>query len=287
MNRRLDSDLLRTLVAIADGGSFTRAAESVHRTQSAISMQVKKLEEIVGQPLFIRARRGVVLTGQGEALLANARMILRLLDKTAESLRVDMLEGSVSVGIPEEYGSTVLPGVLARFAENHPAVQVTVRCEPSPGLDEALDRGELDLAVIVVDSGNGTGEILLHDPTIWVTSGKHATHREDPVPVAMFERGCWWRDWALKALHDQGRRYRIAYTSASAAGLQAAVTSGLAIAVLGQSTVPAGARALTADEGFTNLPGSSVTLRQRAGASSRAISGMAAAIREAFRQSPP
>lgn len=279
---RLESDLLRTFVAIADSGSFSRAAGVVGRSQSAISMQIKRLEEVAGATLFMRGARGIRLTPPGESLLIKARAIVALLDQAADELRADPLEGTVRIGIPEEYGATILPAVLARFAETHPAVQVTVRCEPSPACEAALARGELDLALLVIDSGGGEGQLLAHDPTVWVTSARHAAHEQDPVPVAMFEPDCWWRDWALKALNDRGRRYRIAYTSRSIAGLQAAVTSGLAIAVLAQSTMPAGSRMLTAEEGFTALPGSAIVLRRRPAAGARAVAGMAEALREAF-----
>jgi len=282
MAPKLDSDLLRTFAAIADSGSFTGAADLVGRTQSAVSLQMKKLERTVGQPLFLREARGVRLTAAGETLLTRARPILRQLDGAAEALCGGPVEGAVRVGVPEEYGASVLPVVLARFAERHPGVQVTVRCETSLNFAPALERGELDLAVIVSDRGQAQGEILLHDPTVWVTSARHLTHERDPLPLALFESGCWWRDWSLKALDDQGLRYRIAYASASVAGIQAAVGSGLAVGVLGQSTLPPGTRRLGEAEGFRELPASTVVLRT-AGSVSEATRSMADAIREAFR----
>lgn len=282
MDGHLDSDLLRTFVAIADAGSFTRAAERVHRTQSAISMQIKKLEELTGEPLFIRQARGVVPTPVGETLLTKARQIVRLLDQASQDMRADPLAGALAIGIPEEYGATVLPGVLAGFAERHPNVEVTVRCGSSLVLEETLDRGELDLAVLVIASSSTEGEILFYDPTVWVTSARHLVHEQDPLPIAMFEQGCWWRDWALKILDDRARGYRVAYTSASVSGLQAAVSSGLAVAVLGRSTMPPGARVLGAKEGFSDLPGSSVVLRQAPRRGSEAVATMATVLRSAF-----
>lgn len=198
MKARFDSELLRTFVSIAETGSFTRAADLVGRTQSAVSMQVKRLEDVAGATLFVRNARGVALTPLGESLLTDARRIIRLLDQAAEALHPNALEGAVSVGIPEEYGTTILPQILARFAETHARVEVTVTCEPSLALQAALERGDLDLAVTVVDDGRTQGEILLHDPTVWVTSSRHLAHEQDPLPVAMFARGCWWRDWALE-----------------------------------------------------------------------------------------
>lgn len=287
MDTPLDSDLLRTFVAIADSGSVTRAATIVRRTQSAVSMQLKRLEDIVGQALFVREARGVTLTRPGERLLAHARRVLRLLDQAARDLQAAPVAGAVRVGIPEEYGATLLPDILARFAVGHPDIEVTVTCAESLTLADALaaepdEPHALDLAALVIDSGQSEGEVLSHDPTVWVTSSRHLAHEQDPLPVAMYHQGCWWRDWALKSLADRGIRYRIAYTSAGVASLQAAVSTGLAVAVLGRSTMPAGSRVLTAAEGFTELPGSSVVLRSRAGPSQPASEAMAGAIREAF-----
>ncbi|MEM7221652.1 MAG: LysR substrate-binding domain-containing protein [Pseudomonadota bacterium] len=281
METRLESELLRTFVAVADSGSFTNAAELVHRTQSAVSLQVKRLEDTLGQPMFDRGRRGVTLTPGGEALLSRARPILRLLDQTAGAFAGQALEGTVSVGVPEEYGTSLLPAVLARFAERHPGVQVTVRCEASLALSELIGRGELDIAVLSVSQGDLKGELLIHDPTIWATSARHDVHDLDPLPLAMFDPGCWWRDWALRALDERGRAYRVAYSSASSAGVQAAIAGGLAVGVLGRSTLPSGCRALTPAEGFDDLPGSNVLLR--CNSDSPAAEGMAAAIRESFR----
>ncbi len=282
MDLRLDSELLRTFVAIADGGSFTVAAERLGRTQSAISMQVKRLEEIAEQPLFTRHARGVSLTGCGEALVTEARRIVLLLERASDGMRRQSLAGGVRVGIPEEYGATILPAVLARFAQGQPGVQVTVRCESSKTLERALHGREIDLAVLVIDSGQAEGEILVHDPMVWVTSSRHVVHEQDPLPVAMFEQDCWVRDRALKVLDRAHRRYRVAYTSRAITGLQAAASAGLAVTVLGASTVPAGCRVLTAAEGFLELPGSSIVLREARSIAGPAVAAMAAAMRAAF-----
>ena len=284
MNTPLDSDQLRTFVAIADGGSFTAAARAVHRTQSAVSMQMKRLEARVGHRLFARGARGVVPTAEGEALLGTARRVLRLLDEAAEELRAPQLEGSVRIGLPEEYGPTVLPRLLAEFAEAHPKVMVSVQCGLSAELDEALAGGRLDLAILVSDLVRMPGEVLLHDPTVWVTSSRHLAHEQEPLPLAMFEAGCWWRDWALRALDRQDRAYRIAYSSPSVAGIQAAVTAGLAVTLLGASTRPKDSRILAAEDGFEPLPGSQVLLRRADKVDSPAVDGMANAISRTVRE---
>lgn len=284
MTSGLDSDLLRTFVAVADCGSVSGAAPRLARTQSAVSVQLRKLEELAGRALFLRHARGVRPTPAGEALLGRARRVLRALDEAEASLTGDPLTGKIRIGVPEEFGAPVLPDVLARFAETHPDVEVTVACEPSSMLEQGLMAGALDLAVLVIDSGRLNGELLVHDPTVWVTSTRNEAHMADPLPVAVYDQDCWWRDWALRTLDDRGQRYRIAYASHSVAGVQAAVASGLAVGVLARSTMPPDTRALGEAEGYTELPGSAIVLRQRDRASSRAVAAMAEAVRSAFRQ---
>ena len=282
----LDSDLLRTFVAIADTGGFTAASEVVGRTQSAISMQMKRLEESVGSPLFHRRGRGVSLTATGETLLSKGRRVLVLLDETAAAVSGEVLGGTVRVGIADEYGSAYLPGILARFAELHPSVQVTVTCALCRDLQESVARGQLDLAVEVCDTALGDGELLGHEPTVWATSSRHSVQDSDPLPLALFDPGCWWHDNAIGVLERAGRPYRVAYTSASIAGVAAAIAAGLAVGVLGLETVPIGARVLTPTEGFAELPPSRIVLRRNQNARSPAVEGMVSALRHAFLRSP-
>ena len=282
MTPSLESDLLRTLVAIAETKNFTRASEIVGRTQSAVSVQMKKLEDIVGEKLFDRGPRGVTLTSPGEQLVKDARRILSLLDQAAVSLHSDPLEGSVRIGVPEEYGGTILPRVLSRFCKMHPQVEVTVRCAASSDLNAELDRGDLDLIVVHEEAARIGGEVLLNDPVVWVTSDTHFQHECDPVPVAVCERGCWWREWALSSLEQHRKDYRVTYVSDSTLGLQAAVSSGIAVAVLSKSQIPPGCRELTLEEGYPQLQGTNLVLRQRTQTECSTKAGMAQAVREAF-----
>ena len=282
MEPNLESDLLRTFVAIAENGSFTAAASNVHRTQSAVSMQMKRLEDIVGDTLFLRQSRGVSLTGPGQKLLMDSRRIITLLDQTQAALQSKQLDGRVRIGIPDQYGVSVLPGVLGKFAVSNPGVEVTVRCGGSVYLDDALASGQLDLVVVFEETVRPDSEVLTSDPTVWVTSNDHCVHELDPIPVAVYELDCWCREWALESLHQQGQSYRLAFTSDSIDGLQAAVTSGLAIAPLSQSNIPENCRELTSSDGFWNYLTSNVVLRHKAGARSEATQSMAAAVREAF-----
>ncbi len=231
----LDSDLLRTFVAIVDTGNFTKAAERAGRTQSAVSMQMKKLEAAVGNTLFERGSRGVVLTRRGGELVANARRIVSLLDEAAASLTAPQLGGPVRIGIPEEYGHAILSRALSAFSKRHAKVEVTVRYAHSGAQIEAVETGELDLAVVFEWQGHSGGEVLMHDPTVWVTSTLHNMHEERPVPIALYNREGWCRDFAIKSLEERGLAYRVAYTSDTNGGLKLAVTSGLAIAPISRS----------------------------------------------------
>lgn len=157
----LDSDLLRMFLVVADTGNLTRAASDVGRTQSAISLQLKRLEESVGQPLFDRGPRGVALTESGRQLLPYARRIVGLMNETTAAMRRKPLDGVVRIGIPEEYGDTVLPRALAAFAESHPSVDVTVLCGYTSQQMEALENDQLDLAVVFDWSSQTQGRFCI------------------------------------------------------------------------------------------------------------------------------
>lgn len=283
MNLPLDSELLRAFLAVAETGSVTGAAERVGRTQSAVSMQLKRLEESLGQRLFQRLPRGVALTTRGEQLLPYARRAVQVLREAAVALRERPLFGPVRIGIPEEYGETVLPQALAAFSERHPAVEVTVRCDYSCPQLAALEADEVDLAVVFEWNRANVGEVLCVDPTVWVTSEAQAQHRHRPLPIGVYFRSDWCRDFALRSLQQQGIGYRTAFECDTSGGLRMAVRSGLAVAPLSRSTIPPGCRELTAADGFPMVDSSCVVLHRNPRGSSEAIEGMAAMLREAFR----
>lgn len=283
MKLPLDSELLRVFVAVAQHANVTRAAEQVGRTQSAVSIQIKRLEEILGESLFERGSRGVTLTSQGRALLNNANRIISLLDETAAAIRAKPLGGPVRIGIPEEYGYTVLPRALAAFANQHPNVEVTVKCGYSSAQIAALEADELDLAVIFDQQQPPVGEVLFVDPTVWVTSDTHCVHENDVVPIAIYESSSWCKKFAIGSLETSRVNYRVAYSCDTSGGLKIAVVSGLAIAPLASSNIPAGCRALTEADGFPLIDSSNVVLKRNPLRKSAAIEGMVAVIREAFR----
>lgn len=282
MKLHLDGELLRTFVAVADTGNFTRAAQLVLRTQSAVSMQIKRLEESVGAPLFERGARGVTLSQKGAQLIGNARRIVALLDETAAQLDEAGLDGRVRIGIPEEYGQTFISRALHAFATRHPNVEVTVRFGSSAAHLAQLRSGELDLGVIFEWQDFSSGQVLMIDPTVWVTSQSHFPHEQDPMPIALYSSQGWCRDFAIKSLDLSGIAYRIAYTSDTHGGLKLAVTSGLAVAPISRSNIPPDCRELTAAEGFGDIDTSRVVLHLNPKSKSAAVAGMADAIREAF-----
>jgi len=280
MSNALDIELLQTLIAIADTGGFTRAAERVNRSQSAVSMQMKKLEEITGSTLFEKNGRGVALTDSGTTLLNYANRMTRLQAEALSAVQKPEMKGSVSIGIPDDYVACFLPGVLTGFAGSCPLVEVEVRCEPSDELLGALANNEIDLALITEKPESAGGETLRREPVVWVTSKQHQAHEQDTLPLAVFQKECFLADWATEALNDIGRRHRIAYTSPSIRGIEAIVTAGLAIATLPKSVVCCDMRELTAEEGFKPLPDSIISLHRSARASGEVVERLAHHIRE-------
>lgn len=279
----LDSDLLRTFVAVADTGNFTQAADIVGRTQSAVSMQMKRLEESVGASLFERGSRGVALTRQGSELLGNARRIVSLLDETSASLKAPPLDGPVRIGLPEEYGSSVLARALGAFAKRHPGVEVTVRYGRSNDNLDSLAHDQLDLAVVFDARPTPEGEVMMTDPTVWVTCDRHSVHERSPLPVALYTQPSWCMDLAIQSLLRRRIAYRVAYNSDTSSGLKIAVSSGLAVAPISRTNIPEDCRELTVADGFGEIDSSRVVMHRRAQASGAAIDSMEGAIREAFR----
>ncbi len=215
----------------------------------------------------------------------NARRIVNLLDQTAASLVAPALDGRVRIGIAEEYGASVLSRALGVFGKVHTNVEITVRYAGSYAQKEALERGDLDLAVVFEWERSPRGEVLMVDPTVWATSDVHRMHEQSPVPVALYESAGWCTEFAIHSLESRGHAYRVAYRSDTGSGLKLAVSSGLAIAPLSRSSIPADCRELTEAEGFDNIDSSNVVMYRRRGATSEAVTAMAGAIREAFQTS--
>ncbi|MFV0456339.1 MAG: LysR substrate-binding domain-containing protein [Pseudomonas sp.] len=277
----IDAELLRSFVAIADHGGFTRAAEVVNRTQSAISMQMKRLEEdVLQRALFERDGRQVRLTPEGQVLLGYARRILKLHGEVLTTLREPHMVGSVRIGTPDDYVMRFLPGILSRFAQSYPLVQVEVHCEPSYLL---LQRRDLDLSIVTCEPGTEIGQLLRREPFVWAEAPGFNTHEQRPIPLAMFNTDCFCRAWACNALDGLDIAYRVAYTSPSLSALLAVVGAGLAVSAQLQSVVPPELRLLGEAEGMPELPLASIMLLRSERNRSQASETLAEHIIEGFR----
>lgn len=236
----LDLDVLRTFVAIAETGSFTAAANAVFRTPSAVSMQIKKLEEVLGRSVFQRDARSVSLTADGDMLLGYARRLLALNREAVSKFVMPDISGFVRLGSPDDFGERVLPSVLKRFSQSHPAIAVDVVIDQSANLRKRMTNRQLDITLLSC-SEQGVGEpgleILLSEPIVWAGVKGGCAHLREPLPVSLWEEGCAWRNAAVKALSEMGREYRVAYMSAHTAGQRAAILGGLAVAPLPKSFI--------------------------------------------------
>ena len=249
----LDLNLLKTFVAVVESGSLSNAAPRVGRSQSAVSMQMQRLEEMVGNQLLVRGPRTVTPNAIGEDFLIYARRLLKLSDEAWASVTRPKETGSVRLGVPDDYAAFLLPPVLSRFAEDHPLVTVELICEQSTALVKTLAEGRLDLA-IVTRLPDQPLDVIRLERFVWVASPNHVAWQTDPLPVALFEPGCAARMNVLQALGEADRSYRCTYSSASLLGLIAVVQAGLAVAGLAQRSVPPSLRIIGGNEGLPVLP---------------------------------
>ena len=279
MQDNLDTELLRTLVAISDTGTFAEAARSVHRTQSAVSMQMKRLEGVVGSPLFEKRGRRTVPNAAGRDLLRRARQILRLQDEALAAFREPGLHGEVRMGACDDYVLSFVPPILARYASLHPGVHVRLEARSSTVLVAATAAREIDIALVNVVNEEVRHEKLTTEPLVWVGSANHAVHESDPLPLAV-ENDCVWGRWATDALDRADKPYRNAYSAFNIGGVIAIVSAGLGVAVMSRSSVPDSLRVLGEDEGFPPLPPTSMALVLSDVALSPATAAMVDLLRE-------
>jgi len=236
----LELDLLRTLVAIAETGNFSSAAERVFRTPSAISMQVKKIEEITGRPVFVRDSRSVTLTHDGLLLLEHARRVLALNNEMISRFITPNIVGEISIGAGDDFAERLLPGMLRQFNQSHPSVVVEVVMENTNELIAKIESGTIDLAIIACDvgyKGDYRAEKLLTEKLVWAARKGGIAAEQRPLPISVWEEGCVWRKAAMSALEKAGIDYRIAFRSAYIGGQKAAVLSDLAVSPLPVSSL--------------------------------------------------
>ena len=278
----LDSDLLRTFVAVAEAGSVTDGAARIHRSQSATSLQIKRLESILGQPVFERHGRGVALSDTGHRLLSVAQDVTTRLDAALRDISQTTVTGKLRVGIPDDHGRAKLAQIIAAFTRHHPQVELEVTCAISAGFPHALEKGSLDLAIYEVERPGEHEELLFEDPTCWVSSA-HRDFRADKVlPVALFDHACWWRDAAIASLERRGKPYRIVYSSQSVSGVVAAVEAGIAVGLLGRSSLHSGLSIVDEALGFNSTPASKLVMAATRSQETGSLDAMKSAIRTAF-----
>jgi DNA-binding transcriptional LysR family regulator len=264
----LDLELLRSFVSVVDAGGFTSASERVHRTQSTVSQQIKRLEDDFGRVLLNRNGRTVTPTEDGERLLSYARRILSLAEEARDVLARPSSEGAVRLGIPEDFAAYRLTKLLGQFARARPGLRLDVRADQSKYLRRDLERGELDLALLKRDAGEKGGIAVWPERVHWVTSRANPIDTKvNSVPLIFFPTGCLYRARAIHAIEAAGRAWHMAYTSSSLSGIQAAVAAGLGLSILPDIAIQNDHRVLTAKEGFAPIDRTEVALVAAPGAS--------------------
>ena len=256
----LQIDYLRTFIALAETKGFTRTGIQVNRSQSAGSMQIKRLEDEIGKKLFDRIGKTVKLTAEGHILMKYATRIVKEHDDAIRALSKPDLEGFIRFGSPEHYTVGILPKLLVQFALAYPDILVEMRCENSDEIKEAVDKGELDVGICTQTSDGG--QVISHDPVVWAADPGFIIQKHKIISLAVFEDDCIFRTWALEALEKSGIRYRIVYVSRSISGLIDAVRAGFAIAPIIRSNVPSDLKILGLEHGLPILPVSNIVLHK-------------------------
>jgi DNA-binding transcriptional LysR family regulator len=238
-------ELLRTFAKLIDTGSFTRTAELVGRSQSAVSLQIRRLEEIVDSRLLQRDAHKLQLTPEGRSFADYARRILALNDEALASIRQPDIKGRIRLGAPHEYTASLLPVFLGKFAQAHPNVMLEVTSDLSKNLLRRQGNGEFDLVLALHDELDVAGGALIFtEPLVWITSADHDRHLQSPLRLVVAPPPCIYRHRILQTLNNAGMPCRIVYLSSSYNGLSAAVRAGLGVTVMAGSTTPRDIRRL-------------------------------------------
>lgn len=261
-----DLDLLRAMVMVTDCGSFTTAAARLHSTQSTVSQQIRRLEEMAGHPLLVRANRDVHPTDAGHALLGIARQMLALNDQMRDVLAGAPPAVSLRLGVPEDFVSSRTRTLLGRFNRRHPQVKLEVTSGLSRDLAHAFDHGELDLALVKQRRGSRPAVACWPEPMRWIDSARSPCLQEDPVPLVTFPPRGLYRDELIDMVEGLGRRWRISFTSSSLGGIQGAVADGMGISLLPARAVTREHRVLGARQGLPVMDGIEIALLHRPGA---------------------
>jgi DNA-binding transcriptional LysR family regulator len=256
---QLDPDLLRAFIAVAEYRSFTDAATSLNRTQSAVSTQIKRLEDQLGLKLFVRSTNKVNLSVAGESLVSYARRILSLGEEAIARLRQHEIAGRVRLGVMDDYGSVLMPSILKAFYNAYPGIELHMETGLTSGMVGRLGKA-YDVVIAMHARNEKSGELLRLERAVWAGSHELNVRDLDPLPVALYPSGCLFRDWAIAALDRTARRWRIAFISHSLAAVEAIAAQGLAVTVVKEGTFPRSLRVLGTDDGLPALPTAEIRL---------------------------
>jgi DNA-binding transcriptional LysR family regulator len=267
----LQIDWLKCFVTIVDVGSLSAAAPELFRSQSAVSMQLKKLETALGCDLLIRGPKELKLTLDGQKLLGYARRILELHAETQTAFLGSEVKGLIRLGVPDDYAASYLTPTLRRISPYYSKIEIELNCEQSTALIPKVDSGELDLALVSREHRR-QGTFLFHEPMVWVGSSQFPIWERDPIPIAVYEDISLARRSAVNCLGQQGRRYRVVYHSSNLAGQIAAVESGIAVAALTKCSAPDHLQILGADQNLGPLAPMEVSVyRSKSSKGSKAV----------------
>ncbi len=252
--RNLDLDLLRTLVAIAEHDSFSAAADSLHKTQSAITQQMQRLEGLIDLPLFEKRGRNKRLSSHGEKLVTYARHMLAINDEALRSLQDSLLEGELRLGSPHDVADSILPSVLTHVARTFPRIKLEIRVDRSPHLMTALRNGELDLTVSTRFDQDFEGVVLRTSPTVWLCSADYVHDINAPVPLVLADEPSIFRRIALNALEQSQVHWQTNYVAPNLVGIKAALRARLGITARSVELLGSDMRVLGEKDGLPPLP---------------------------------
>jgi len=281
MRPPIDTDLLKTFVTIVETQSFTRTGDRLHRTQPAISMQIRRLEEALGKEVFDRTKRQIQLTREGEVLLHYARRILSLSDEAMSRIDQAGLSGIVRIGTSDDYANILLPGILGRFAEAHAEIQVDIVCDNGVAIERRLKDGLIDLALVACRGPVSEPELIRTEELVWIAASPSLA-KGSSLPLAVFPEGCVCRATMAEALDAAGRDWRIAFSSDNIGAIHAAVRSGMGVTAVERNLVPAGVQVLDQAEALPALDSVHLCLKLNPDSASPALDALANEIRSSL-----
>ncbi len=281
MARNLDLTALHSFVTVAETGGVTKAAHQLHLTQSAVSMQLKRLEESLDQPLLDRSGRGVALTNQGEQLLSYGRRMLALNDEVMARMTDDVYEGEIRFGVPADIVYPNIPQILQRFDRAYPRVRVNLYSSYTRKLKAMIDSGDLDLILTTEDECDPGGETVSTQRLIWVGAPGGTVFRDRPLRLA-FERACLFRPWVQRALDEAGIAWEMAVDTAATRTVEASVSADLAVHAMLECAVSPHLKPINHGDSLPDLPSTKINMYRRSAATGPLIDALEEMVRNAF-----